>query len=74
MVSQSERSHPPLSRSGEGCRPLPNDTVIDGEIVAFDENSRLSFNLLQGFGEAQAIVLYAFDLLMRQGCEGLANG
>jgi ATP-dependent DNA ligase len=41
--------------------------VIDGEIVALDENGRLSFNLLQGFGEAQAIVLYAFDLLMLLG-------
>jgi bifunctional non-homologous end joining protein LigD len=43
------------------------DTVIDGEIVALDENGRPSFNLLQGFGNAQAIVLYAFDVLMVRG-------
>jgi bifunctional non-homologous end joining protein LigD len=46
---------------------LPNDTVIDGEIVALDEHDKPSFNLLQGFGDAQAIVLYAFDLLMLHG-------
>jgi ATP-dependent DNA ligase len=46
---------------------MPNDTVIDGEIVALDEIGRSSFNLLQGFGNAQAIVLYAFDLLMLRG-------
>jgi ATP-dependent DNA ligase len=46
---------------------LPDDTVIDGEIVALDENGKPSFNLLQGFGDAQAIVLYAFDVLMLQG-------
>jgi hypothetical protein len=50
----------------KGIAELPNDTVIDGEIVALDENGRPSFNLLQGFGSAQAIVLYAFDLLMLQ--------
>src|SRR6516164_2280756 len=50
---------------------LPNDTIIDGEIVALDENGKPSFNLLQGFGDAQAIVFYAFDLLYAswQGCE-----
>lgn len=41
--------------------------MIDGEIVALDEAGRPSFNLLQGFGDAQAIVLYAFDLLMLRG-------
>jgi bifunctional non-homologous end joining protein LigD len=46
---------------------LPNDTVIDGEIVALDERGKPSFNLLQGFGDAHAIVLYAFDLLMLHG-------
>ena len=51
----------------KGIAELPNDTVIDGEIVALDERGKPSFNLLQGFGAAQAIVLYAFDLLMLQG-------
>jgi bifunctional non-homologous end joining protein LigD len=51
----------------KGIADLPNDTVIDGEIVALDENGRPSFNLLQGFSNVQAIVVYAFDLLMVQG-------
>jgi ATP-dependent DNA ligase len=41
--------------------------VIDGEVVALEESGRPSFNRLQGFGDAQAIVLYAFDLLMLRG-------
>jgi DNA ligase D-like protein (predicted ligase) len=50
-----------------GVSELPNDTIIDGEIVALDEDGKPSFNLLQGFGSPQAIVLYAFDLLMLDG-------
>jgi len=47
---------------------LPNDTIIDGEIVALDPAGKPSFGLLQGFGsEASALVLYAFDLLMLRG-------
>jgi ATP-dependent DNA ligase len=31
-----------------GIAELPNDTVLDSEIVALDEHGRPSFNLLQG--------------------------
>src|SRR5499425_3284257 len=48
-------------------RELPDDTVIDGEIVALDEHGRPSFNLLQGFGTPAGTVMYAFDLLMLNG-------
>jgi bifunctional non-homologous end joining protein LigD len=52
----------------KGIAELPSDTIIDGEIVALDENGKPSFNLLQGFGSgAPLIVLYAFDLLMLRG-------
>src|ERR1700756_4065453 len=51
----------------KGFAGLPDDTVIDGEVVALDEHGRPSFNLLQGFGNGEAIVLYAFDLLMLRG-------
>jgi bifunctional non-homologous end joining protein LigD len=48
---------------------LPNDTIIDGEIVALDEHGKPSFNLLQWMDKADGIVLYAFDLLMLSGCD-----
>src|ERR1700751_5071857 len=60
----SARQFPTLVK---GLTGLPDDTVIDGEVVALDEHGRPSFNLLQGFGNAQTIVLYAFDLLMLRG-------
>jgi ATP-dependent DNA ligase len=47
---------------------LPDDTVIDGEVVALDEQERPSFDLLQGLGTGvPIIVLYPFDLLMLRG-------
>ena len=47
---------------------LPDDTVIDGEIVAFDEEGRPSFNALQNFGSAPGPVEYfVFDLMVLAG-------
>jgi ATP-dependent DNA ligase len=51
----------------KGIAELPNDTVIDGEIVALDQNGKPSFNLLQRFGGAEDMVFYAFDLPMFKG-------
>jgi bifunctional non-homologous end joining protein LigD len=49
---------------------LPDDTVIDGEVVALDEHGRPSFDLLQGLGTGlPTIVFYAFDLLMLHGSD-----
>lgn len=48
--------------------PLPNDTVLDGEIVAFDESGRPSFNTLQNYGSSKVPIFYfAFDLLILAG-------
>jgi ATP-dependent DNA ligase len=47
---------------------LPDETVIDGEIVAMNEAGLPSFNLLQNFDSAgQTIRFYVFDLLMLSG-------
>ena len=47
---------------------MPNDTVIDGEVVAFDEEGRPSFNALQNFGSAPApVVYYLFDIMVLAG-------
>jgi bifunctional non-homologous end joining protein LigD len=46
---------------------LPSETVIDGELVAFDESGRPSFNSLQNHASTQRIFYYAFDLLILEG-------
>ena len=50
------------------CERLPPDTLLDGEIVALDENGRISFNLLQHHrSKAQALLFYSFDVLIYRG-------
>ena len=49
---------------------LPDDTVIDGEIVAFDSEGRPSFNALQNYRSAPApVVFYVFDVLVLSGTD-----
>ena len=51
-----------------GLAGLPDETVIDGEIVAFDEEGRPSFNVLQNYGSSAApVVFYAFDVMVLGG-------
>ena len=48
--------------------PMPDETIIDGEVVALDEDGRPSFNTLQNYGSAGApLHFYIFDLLMLEG-------
>jgi DNA ligase D-like protein (predicted ligase) len=48
--------------------PLPDDTVIDGEIVALDASGRPSFNGLQNYRSTAAPIFYfVFDLPMLSG-------
>lgn len=50
------------------CAALPADTLVDGEVVALDQQGRMSFNLLQHRrSQASAIRFYAFDLLVYKG-------
>jgi bifunctional non-homologous end joining protein LigD len=52
----------------EALDALPENTVVDGEIVALDESGRPDFNRLQNFrSEASRIHYFVFDLLVYQG-------
>lgn len=47
---------------------LPDDTMIDGEVVALDGSGRPSFNALQNYGSSKPPLLYfVFDVLMWEG-------
>jgi ATP-dependent DNA ligase len=47
---------------------IPDETVIDGEIVATDERGRPSFNILQNYRASKAPILYyIFDLMILSG-------
>ncbi|HKH71964.1 MAG TPA: non-homologous end-joining DNA ligase [Vicinamibacterales bacterium] len=50
-----------------GLSKMPNDTVIDGEVVALDDDGRPSFNALQNFTPGTRIVYYVFDVLVLEG-------
>src|ERR1700704_4769010 len=51
-----------------GLAGLPNETVIDGELVALDEGGRPSFNALQNYPSSRApIVYYVFDVMVLAG-------
>ena len=49
------------------CDKLPPDTLIDGEVVAIDENGRASFNALQHKRSKAHLQFYAFDVLVHRG-------
>jgi bifunctional non-homologous end joining protein LigD len=52
----------------EALRGLPDDTVIDGEIVALDKSGRPSFNQLQNRRLGRdTLRYYAFDVLVLRG-------
>ena len=47
---------------------LPDETVIDGEIVTLNESGRPSFNALQNYGKSNVpIFYYLFDVLVLSG-------
>jgi DNA ligase D-like protein (predicted ligase) len=69
LLSRNERDFaalfPALVRS---LGRLPQETIIDGEIVALNASGQPSFNLLQNYqAPAQVVVFYVFDLLMLSG-------
>ena len=47
---------------------LPDNTIIDGEVVALDDQGRPSFSALQNYGpRVKSIYFYAFDVLVYEG-------
>ena len=47
---------------------MPDETVIDGEVVALDEAGKPSFNLLQNYVSSKIpILFYAFDVMILRG-------
>ena len=72
-VAQWEGFLAALSYTGRALEVLPDDTVIDGEVVAMDKTGQPSFNLLQNHtGSEYSPVFYVFDLLILAG-EDLRN-
>jgi bifunctional non-homologous end joining protein LigD len=56
----------------EALEDLPDDTVLDGELVGLDEQGISSFNLLQNFKSAEKqIHYYVFDVLVWKGKSSL---
>jgi DNA ligase D-like protein (predicted ligase) len=51
-----------------GLAKLPDETVIDGEIVALGDDGRPSFTALQNYGSAGTPILYVvFDVMVFEG-------
>jgi len=49
---------------------MPDETVLDGEVVALDAEGRPSFNTFQNYGSAGApLHFFIFDLLVLKGKE-----
>jgi ATP-dependent DNA ligase len=52
----------------KGLAKLPDETVIDGEAIALDDDGRPSFNILQNYGSSKPPVLYfVFDVMVLAG-------
>ena len=50
-----------------GLAKMPDETVLDGELVALDDDGRPSFNALQNFLPGTAVVYYVFDVMVLEG-------
>jgi bifunctional non-homologous end joining protein LigD len=53
---------------------MPDETVVDGEVVALDESGKPSFNALQNYGSGGATLnFYLFDVLVLKGQDVIAG-
>jgi bifunctional non-homologous end joining protein LigD len=54
----------------EALKHLPDNSVVDGELIAFDQDGRPSFNALQNYGAGSApVVYYIFDVMVLGGVD-----
>ena len=51
----------------KALQPIPDETVIDGEVVALDEEGRPSFNMLQNYASGAPLHYFIFDVLILKG-------
>jgi bifunctional non-homologous end joining protein LigD len=54
-------------------RQLPDETVLDGEVAALDEEGRPSFNTLQNRRPGEPLHFFIFDLLILRGRDVMAE-
>jgi bifunctional non-homologous end joining protein LigD len=65
------RKYPALVQA---LAPMPDETVIDGEVVALDDAGRPSFNALQNYTPGSApLVYYVFDVMILRGKDTMAE-
>jgi bifunctional non-homologous end joining protein LigD len=60
----------------QALRAMPDETVIDGEVVALDESGRPSFSSLQNYRPGTGttpLVYYAFDVMILEGKEVMSE-
>jgi bifunctional non-homologous end joining protein LigD len=51
----------------KGLAKLPDETIVDGKVVALDDEGRPSFNLLQNAAGSSTLIYYVFDVMMLDG-------
>ena len=56
-----------------GLSNMPEETVIDGEVVAIDEEGRPSFNALQNLAPGTTVVYFVFDVMVLGGRDVTAD-
>jgi ATP-dependent DNA ligase len=60
-TTRLQSKYPRIAKAFAG---LPDETVLDGEVVALDEAGRPSFSALQSGSAGATIVYYVFDVMV----------
>jgi len=53
----------------KGLAKLPNETVIDGEVIALDTDGKPSFNVLQNHAASAPVLYFVFDVMVLAGTD-----